>query len=134
MSNRKRKTPSQIFEIRTLLQELAKAHIRTGEEKALAAKHTSLSKSYIDQMIYQGKGGLDAWVELLLYIYGLKPHQLEPLVAEAVKTLRKGKPLSEGQASFIKFAETLDEDRLQFWSSLIGFSEGTKAAPSKKKK
>lgn len=134
MSNRKRQAPAHILEIRLLLQELAKGHIKTAEDKAKASKQTSLSKSYIDQMIYQGKGGLDAWLELLLYIYDLKPDQLEPLIIEVVKSLKKSRPISEGQAAFIKFAETLNEDRLQFWSSLISFSESSKLTPPKKKK
>lgn len=112
--------------LRELLQKLARNKLRSREDIADAAKRTTLSKSYIGQMVYQGKGGMDAWAELLFTIYDLTPSQAEGLFHLAVKKIEKGTPSSDSKRNIEKILNSLSEDKLWFWLSLIVAAEGIK--------
>lgn len=126
MSKRQKTATSNSLVFRELVQKLAKNKLRSREDIANAAERTSLSKTHIGQMVYQGKGGMDAWAELLFDLYGLSPNQVEGLFHLAIKNLQKGTPISETKRNLEKVLISLPEDKLWFWLSLITAAEGIK--------
>lgn len=133
MSKRSKAPSAYAVALRELAQKLAKNKLNSREDIVDASKRTSLSKTHIGQMVYQGKGGMDAWAELLFTLYDLTPSQIEGLFHLAIKNLQKGIPISESKRNMEKVLSGLSEEKLWFWLSLIMASEGIKPSFTIKK-
>ena len=84
-------------QLRDLLKNLARAKLKTKNDKLRVAKQTGIAVASIDSMLYHQKGGLDAWATLLTKIYDISPVQLAVIFTEVKQFLREKHKLSKGQ-------------------------------------
>lgn len=104
---------------RLFLRDLAKSRINSAKEKKDAAKAADVSEAAIETMIYHGKGGLNAWVKLIAYLYELSADQVKSLLTELRNSLRKNRKLSEIELKWSELTEQLTDDRKKFWHDVI---------------
>lgn len=123
MSKGKKGQPEQVRVFRKLLQDLAKLRLEDTDAREGVLKETSITKSSLGAMVYRGEGGLDAWLELLTYLYDLKPQQIIALISDLKTHLKKHQKLSAGQLLFYQLCDDLSEDKRHFWAGLINAAE-----------
>lgn len=130
----KRELSENTKEFREMLQNIARAQFPDKKSKALAEKHTGISRSSIDNMLYSGEGGLDAWVALLSYAYKIKPKQLTSVFVEIKELFRRKRKLSQSEILWSKLDDQLSEDEKFFWHQAITTVSGIKSDFNIKKK
>lgn len=105
--------------VRSLLQTLLRAKVKTKAAKQSLATAVGVSTSAIDQMLYYGEGGLDVWTNALMHVYDVDVDMLTSFLAENQRILRKLHPTSEADKAWFALSEYFTENELLVEASLI---------------
>ncbi len=77
MARRDSKATAQVaVNIRKLLQDLLREHVRSASDRRELAEHIGCSVGHVQSMIYEGKGGLDTWAKAFAYFYEIDAEAL----------------------------------------------------------
>ncbi len=64
-------------ELRTTLQGILRERVKNMEEREVLALAIKRSRSHVESMLYEGKGGLDSWVKAFAHCFRLNPSALK---------------------------------------------------------
>ncbi len=117
------KNPGQF---RDFLRRTVYPYLNTIVKKRDASRETGISEGALDLMLYRGKGGLDAWIKLICFVYGMDSQQLISKLVEIRCMIRKKNKSTPGQIKFLKIMDLLTEDKIVFYSSVIEAVENIK--------
>jgi hypothetical protein len=76
------KMTKQASPIREALREFVKTHVSTLDDRKQLANYMGTSVHYVHSMLYRGEGGLDAWINALLFCLRISPDGLISLWKE----------------------------------------------------
>jgi hypothetical protein len=71
-------------ELRTTLQGILREEVKTLKDRAALALAIKRSRSHVESMLYEGKGGLDSWVKAFAYCFKLTPAAIKNLKLDAL--------------------------------------------------
>jgi hypothetical protein len=69
-------------ELRSTLQNLLREKVRTLKEREELAAAIKRSRSHVESMLYEGKGGLDSWVKAFAYCFELSAAAIKKIKIE----------------------------------------------------
>ncbi len=107
---------------RQVLQELVRGKLE-GVGREAVYLGTSIQKSALDAMVYRGEGGLDAWVELCLFLFGIEQEGLPRFVEQFRQFFLSNVQMSHGEKLWTQTGVRLSEDKRHFWSGIVNFVE-----------
>jgi len=117
--DQKTRTAQLAQPFRELLKGLIRERIKTEADKRELAKFLDRSVSFVNQLIYHGEGGLDAWIGALTFAYQLDSRKLAELFDEHTKALRRMSPLSDADKLWFEFDSHMTHDEKYYWVNLI---------------
>jgi hypothetical protein len=118
LNNETEKSKLDGSDIRRVLAAFARPHLDTKAKKQAASAATQLSIGAIDGMIYDERGGISAWQNLLSYIFGVTGKRLEIVLEEIKESLRKQSKPSKGQLLWSAVGDELTDDEKIFFAEL----------------
>lgn len=74
---------------REILKTMVRERIKTEADKRELAAYLDRSVSFVNQLIYYGEGGMDAWIGTLTFTHGLKVSAFTALLKDNGALLRK---------------------------------------------
>lgn len=104
---------------RDLLKSLIRERVKTEADKRELADYLNRSVSFVNQLIYYGEGGLDAWLGALTFAYQLDATKLATVFKNYKFNLRKISPLCEADKLWFEFDREMTDDTKFYWVSLI---------------
>lgn len=93
-------------------------YLDTKLKKQAAKMATGIEIGSIDGMIYHGRGGIEAWQNLLTYVFNISEKQFETILIEIKDLLQKKVKPTPGQLLWSKTGDELTEDEKIFFSEL----------------
>lgn len=90
--NKASRTAKLAAPYRELLKNLIREKIRTEEDKRELAKFLNRSVSFVNQLVYYGEGGMDAWLGALTFSHHMDPVKAEAFLRRIGNARRLGKP------------------------------------------
>lgn len=118
---RQRKTASKTRAdvIKKAIQDLARDSYSSRAEKELLAKFLGKSLSAIDQFLYEGKGSVETYINVLLYRFALDEKSILHTLQNYKLERRREVPLKKSDRIWFELDESLTEDEKMYWLSLI---------------
>jgi hypothetical protein len=113
------KTAQLAEPFRQLLKTLLRERVRTEAEKRTLAAFLDRSVSFVNQLVYHGEGGLDAWVGAFVYAYGLDIESLVHFFRHHTQTLRRLSPQTPADKIWFELDREITADEKFYWASLV---------------
>lgn len=113
------KTAKIAAPVRTLLRSLIRNKIRTEADKRALADFLERSVSFVNQMVYNAEGSLDAWIGAFVFAYKLDAETLAELFSDQSQAARKMSPLSPADQIWFGLDEILTDDEKFYWVSVV---------------
>ena len=105
--------------IRELFRSLVRNKIQSEADKRELAKYLNRSVSFVNQLIYYGEGGMDAWIGALAFTFKIDTSKCAALIRDYALFLRKLSPLSEADKTWFSLDKTLSEEDKLYWLGVI---------------
>jgi hypothetical protein len=105
-------------DIRKSFMAFVRPHLNNKEKKYEAKKFTGLELGTLDGMIYDGRGGIEAWQKLLAYVFNISESDINHVLLEFKEFLGARIKMSPGELMWTKLGEQLTEDEKIFFCEL----------------
>jgi hypothetical protein len=105
-------------DIRKTFMGLVRPHLNNKEKKYEAKKFTGLELGTLDGMIYDGRGGIEAWQKLLTYVFKISDNEIDQVLLEFKDYLKARIKMTPGELMWAQLGEKLTEDEKIFFCEL----------------
>ena len=105
-------------DIRKTFMVFVRPHLDSKPKKEAARDATGLELGTLDGMIYEGRGGIEAWQKLLSHVFNVTGKQMDAVLTEIKDLLRKRTKLTPGQLLWSQIGDELSEDERVFFGEL----------------
>lgn len=105
-------------DIRKTFMAFVRPHLNNREKKQEASQFTGLELGTLDGMIYDGRGGIEAWQKLLVHVFKLSESDLERVLIEFREFLGARVKMTPGEQMWLTLGEQLNEDEKIFFCEL----------------
>lgn len=105
-------------DVRKTFMAFVRPYLNNKERKQEAKKITGLELGTLDGMIYEGRGGIEAWQKLLTFVFNVSDKQVHCILLEFKEYLFKRSKMTPGQLMWVQLGEQLTDDEKIFFCEL----------------
>lgn len=109
---------SEASDVRKIFMAFVRPYLNSREKKQEAKKRTGLELGTLDGMIYEGRGGIEAWQKLLSYVFDISEKQINNVLLEFKEFLNQRSRRTPGELMWTQLGEQLTEEEKIFFGEL----------------
>jgi hypothetical protein len=109
---------TEASDVRKIFMTFVRPYLNSREKKQEVKKRTGLALGTLDGMIYEGRGGIEAWQKLLTCVFELSEKQINIILLEFKVFLNQRSRRTPGELMWTQLGEQLTEEEKIFFGQL----------------